>query len=80
MTTYKNLVLQGFENQKNHGRNMEEKYSIDGVDYTIDQIIEEVKNETDIGNKFVEMYKQTIQEHYTLLDIPDELTSLKNGH
>ena len=72
MTTYKNLVLQGFQNQKNHGRNMEEKYSIDGVDYTIDQ--------TDIGNKFVEMYKQTIQEHYTLLDIPDELTSLKNGH
>ena len=50
---HKNAVLQGLENMREfdgHGNGLQ--YSVDGIDYTVDQMIEEIKNETGIGNKF----------------------------
>ena len=49
----KNAVLQGLENMREfdgHGDGLQ--YSVDGVYYTGDQMIDEVKNNTVIGNKF----------------------------
>lgn len=50
---HKNAVLQGLENMRvydGHGNGIQ--YSVNGVDYTLDQIIEEVKNGTPVGNQF----------------------------
>ena len=50
---HKNAVLQGLENMKEydgHGNGLQ--YSENGIDYTVDQMIEEIKNETEIGKEF----------------------------
>ena len=48
-----NAVLQGLENMRElDGRGSGLQYSVDGVDYTVDQMIEEIKNNTKVGNKF----------------------------
>ena len=50
---HKNAVLHGLENMKEfdgHGNGLQ--YSVDGINYTVNQIIEEIKNDTEIGNKF----------------------------
>ena len=50
---HKNAVLQGLEDMRVYdGVGNGIVYSVDGVDYNTDQMIEEVKNETDIGKKF----------------------------
>lgn len=51
---HKNAVLQGLENMKDfdgHGDGIQ-YYSNDGVPYTVNQMIDEVKNDTKIGNEF----------------------------
>lgn len=48
-----NAVLQGLENMKEydeHGNGLQ--YSVNDIDYTVDQIIEEIKNETEVGKEF----------------------------
>lgn len=50
---HKNAVLQGLENMREFDcRGNGLQYAVDGVDYTVDQMIEEIKNNTEIGNKF----------------------------
>lgn len=51
-----NAVLQGLVDMKvydGHGNGLQ--YSVNGVDYTTDQIIEEIKNDTEVGKKFSQM-------------------------
>lgn len=53
--THKNAVLQGLEHMRvydGHGCGL--VYSVDGIDYTTDQIIDEIKNETPVGIKFAQ--------------------------
>ena len=55
MITHKNAILQGLEDMRDydgHGHGL--VYSIDDVDYTTDQMIEEIKNETPVGIKFAQ--------------------------
>lgn len=56
-----NAVLQGLENMKEydkHGNGLQ--YSVNGIDYTVDQIIEEIKNETEVGMEFSQNVYDTI--------------------
>ena len=49
----KNAVLQGLENMRVYdGVGNGIVYSVNGANYTLDQMIEEIKNETEVGNKF----------------------------
>lgn len=50
-----NAVLQGLENMKmydGHGNGLQ--YSVNGNDYTVDQMIEEIKNDTKVGRTFLQ--------------------------
>lgn len=50
---HKNAVLQGLENMKEYdGHGMGLQYSVNGTDYTTDQMIEEIKNDTEVGRDF----------------------------
>ena len=58
---HKNAVLQGLENMRVYdGVGNGVVYSVNGVNYALDQMIEEVKNETEIGNKFSQSVYDTI--------------------
>lgn len=59
--THKNAVLQGLENMRVYdGVGDGIVYSVDGINYTTDQMIEEIKNETEVGNKFAQSVYDTI--------------------
>lgn len=58
---HKNAVLQGLENMRvydGHGNGI--TYHINGTDYTLDQMIEEIKNETVVGKEFSQGVYDTI--------------------
>jgi hypothetical protein len=58
---HKNAVLQGLEDMRVYdsvGNGI--VYSVNNINYTIDQMIEEVKNETEIGNQFSQSVYDTI--------------------
>lgn len=61
-TNHKNAVLQGLENMREydgHGNGL--LYSVNGVDYTTDQMIEGIKNDTEVGREFSQnVYDLTI--------------------
>lgn len=58
---HKNAVLQGLENMRVYdGIGNGVVYSINGVNYTTDQMIEEIKNETDVGKEFSQGVYDTI--------------------
>lgn len=53
---HKNAVLVGLEEMKQYdsvGKGV--IYSVNGVDYTTDQMIVEVKNNTEVGREFTQM-------------------------
>lgn len=51
--SHKNAVLQGLENMKEYdGHGLGLLYPVNGVNYTINQMIKEIKNDTEIGRKF----------------------------
>jgi hypothetical protein len=53
---HKNAVLVGLEQMRDYdGRGNGLIYSINEVDYTTDQMIEEVKNDTEVGRDFSKM-------------------------
>ena len=59
--THKNAVLQGLENMRIYdGVGNGIVYAVNGVDYTTDQMIEEIKNETEVGNQFSQSIYDTI--------------------
>ena len=59
--THKNAVLQGLENMRVYdGVGDGIVYSVEGINYTTDQMIEEVKNETKVGNQFSQSIYDTI--------------------
>lgn len=50
---HKNAVLQGLEDMRIYdGIGSGIVYSVNGVDYTTDQMIEEIKNDTGVGKEF----------------------------
>lgn len=56
-----NAVLQGLEDMRKYdGIGNGLQYSVDGVNYTTDQIIEEIKNGTEVGNEFSQMVYNAI--------------------
>lgn len=59
---HNNAVLQGLEEMKKYdGIGSGIIYTVDGVDYTTDQMILEIKNETNVGKKFAqEIYNNII--------------------
>lgn len=59
--THKNAVLVALENMRKYdGYSNDLLYSVNGNDYSTDQIIEEIKNDTDIGDKFSQDVYDTI--------------------
>lgn len=59
--THKNAVLKGLENMRVYdGVGNGIGYSVNGVNYALDQMIEEVKNETEIENQFSQSVYDTI--------------------
>lgn len=51
--THENAVLIGLQNMREfdgHGDGLQ--YSSNGVDYSVDQMIEEIRNNTDAGSEF----------------------------
>ena len=53
--THENAVLKGLEAMREydrHGGGV--SYSQDGKDYTVDEMIEEIREETEIGKRFSE--------------------------
>lgn len=51
--THENAVLKGLESMREydgHGEGL--SYSQDGKDYTVDEMIEEIRAGTEIGNRF----------------------------
>ncbi len=57
----KNAVLQGLEDMRKydgHGNGMQ--YSVNGTNYTTDQMIEEIKNDTEVGKEFSQSIYDTI--------------------
>lgn len=62
---HKNAVLQGLLNMKVYdGIGNGIVYSVDGVNYTTDQMIAEVQNETAIGNKFSQSVYDAIVSYF----------------
>jgi hypothetical protein len=58
---HKNAVLQGLENMKVYdGIGNGIVYSVNGVHYTTDQMIEEIENETEVGKEFSQSVYDTI--------------------
>ena len=58
---HRNAVLVGLEEMKKYdGCGNGIVYSINGVDYTTDEMIEAVKNETDVGREFSQMVYNSI--------------------
>ena len=58
---HKNAVLQGLENMRIYdGIGNRIVYSVNGVNYSLDRMIEEIKNETEIGNTFSQSIYNTI--------------------
>lgn len=58
---HKNAVLQGLENMRVYdsiGDGI--VYSINGVQYTTDQMIEEIKDNTEVGKEFSQSVYDTI--------------------
>lgn len=59
--THKNAVLQGLENMRIYdGVGDGIVYSVNGINYTTDQMIEEIENETEVGNQFAQSVYDTI--------------------
>lgn len=51
--THENAVLIGLEEMKKydgHGEGLQ--YTADGVNYSVNQMIEEIRNDTDVGKSF----------------------------
>ena len=58
---HKNAVLQGLENMRIYdGIGNGIVYSVNGVNYTLDKMIEEIKAETEVGNAFSQSIYNTI--------------------
>ena len=59
---HKNAVLVGLESMRQYdGIGDGVVYSVEGVNYTTDQMIAEIKNETNVGKKFAqEIYNNII--------------------
>jgi tartrate dehydratase beta subunit/fumarate hydratase class I family protein len=58
---HKNAVLRGLENMRKYdGIGDGVVYSVDGTTYTTDQMIEEIKSETEVGKKFSQSVYDTI--------------------
>lgn len=58
---HKNAVLQGLEDMRvydGYGNGI--IYHVNGVNYTLDQMIEEIKNETEVGKEFSQNIYDTI--------------------
>lgn len=58
---HKNAVLQGLEDMRvydGHGNGI--IYHVNGVNYTLDQMIEEIENETEVGKEFSQNIYDTI--------------------
>jgi len=57
----KNAVLQGLENMKihdDHGNGLQ--YSVNGTNYTTDNMISEIQNDTSVGKEFLQNVYDTI--------------------
>ena len=58
---HKNAVLQGLENMKEYDNNgLGLQYSASGKNYSTDEMIMEIKNNTDIGKEFVQSVYDTV--------------------
>jgi len=58
---HKNAVLQGLENMKIHdGHGNGLQYSVNGTNYTTDNMISEIQNDTSVGKEFLQNVYDTI--------------------
>lgn len=58
---HKNAVLQGLENMRNYdGIGNGLVYGVHDKEYTTDQMIEEIKNDTEVGREFSQRVYDTI--------------------
>jgi hypothetical protein len=58
---HKNAVLQGLENMRQYDHRGDGlQYSVNSRNYTVDEMIEEIKNNTAVGNQFSQNVYDTV--------------------